>query len=231
MVLAEQIALFRRWTWILRRDGFAPFIKRGFSFLLWCFFNYQTFYLYRITLGKKLDEVEFTPKIQNFTLKVISNNKQVDELVANGFDFGSFVISADRRLDKGAIAICAFVERKLTHISWVAMTQVAKDSITGIPYPVDFPNNEAYSGGTVRNPKYQRLVNLPTSVVFLKAMQFVWQSGKTVFRFVVSKSSPLARNALAKGVGAKPYGEGRYLKLLWWKSWQEKPIEIAKLAQ
>jgi len=229
MALADAIALFRRWVWILRKDGLTPFIKQGFLFLIRCLFSYQTFYLYREILDNKLDEVESTPKIHNFALKIISANEQTDELMASGFDFGSFVISADRRLDRGAIAFCALVERKLTHICWVAMTEQAKDSITDIPYPVDFSNNEAYLGRTVKNLKYWRMGNFSVTIVYLKAMQFLWRSGKTVCRFVVSKNNLITQNVLAKRIGARPCGEGRYLKLLWWKFWKEKPIQAAKI--
>jgi len=223
MTLADAIALFRRWVCILRKDGLTPFIKQGFLFLIGCLFSYQTFYLYRITLDNKLDEVESTPKIHNFALKIISSNEQTDELMTSGFDFGSFVIRADRRLDRGAIAVCAFVKQKLIHIAWVAMTQAAKDSLTCIPYPLDF-SKEAYLGRTGKNPKYQRLGNFSASIIYLKALQFLRRSDKTACRFVVSKSNLVTQNALAKRVGARPYGEGHYLKLLWWKFWKEKPI-------
>jgi len=43
------------------------------------------------------------------------------------------------------------------------------------------------------------------------------------------KSNFVTQNALAKRFGAKPYGEGCYLKLLWWKFWKEEPIKQGRL--
>ncbi len=109
------------------------------------------------------------------------------------------------------------------------MTEQARDSITDIPYPVDFSNSEAYLGRTAKNPKY-RQTDISVYVYF-KVLQLLRQSGAITCRFVVSKSNRITQNALAKRVDAKPYGEGHYLKLLWWKFWKEEPINAAKERQ
>lgn len=53
------------------------------------------------------------PKIQHFTLKVISANQEVEELTAEGFDFRRWHPMHRKRLDKGAIAFCILVEKDL----------------------------------------------------------------------------------------------------------------------
>lgn len=211
--------LFRRGKYSLQTEGLIAFIKRGFLFLLRCFFRYETYYLYTSPLNKA-SEVEPTPRIQNFTLEIISTKQQFDALVANGFDLGFHVIGMEERLNKGAIAFCAFVERDLAHIFWVAMSEEAKTSLTELSYPVDFLNGEAYLGWIETSPRYRRM-GIGRYARF-KMLQYLRNRGQTLHPYVVSKSNLTGQKFEAE-VGAKRCGEGRYLKLLWCKSWKEKP--------
>ena len=215
---------YKTGKYILQKEGLIPFIKQGISFVVRCFFSYETYYLYRPTLYEA-SEVEPTPKIQNFTLEIISTREQVDELVANGFDLGFHMIGIEERLNKGAIAFCVFVERDLAYIAWVAMSEEAKNSLTELPYPVDFLNGEAYQGWSETSPRYRRM-GIGRYVRF-KKLQYLRDRGRTLHPYVVSKSNLTSQEFETK-VGAKCCGEGRYLKLLWWKFWKEKPIGQAK---
>lgn len=210
----------------LQKEGLIPFIKQGFSFLAWCFFRYQTFYLYEMTLNEA-SEVEPAPRIQNFTFEIISTKQQVDDLVAEGFDFGSYsnLHTFRKRLNAGAVAFCIFVGKELASVDYVAMTEQAKNSLTQLPQAVDFLNNETYSGPSETKRKYRRMGFHDYRVSQLSL--FLRQRGKTVDRYAIDKSNVAAQKAMAK-FAPRIYAEGRYLKLLWWKSRKEKPIGQAK---
>ena len=210
--------LFRRAKHVFRTEGLIPLLWQGFTFLAGYFFRYRTYYLYEYTLGQG-DEAEFTPKIQDFTLEVVSTNQQADELAARGLDFRLQDSHASRRLDQGAIAFCIFVGRELVHIGWVALTQEAKESLNEPRYKVDFASGEVCVGGVWTNPKY-RGRGLMTYGYF-KRSQFLKQRGKVLGRASVIKGSIAAQRVHAK-FNSRVYAEVRYLKILCWKFWKEK---------
>jgi len=210
---------------ILQTEGLIPLVKRGFLFVVGLFFKYQTYDLYEIAIAdwlKHRDEADHFPKIEDFTLKIVSTNLEADELEAEGLEFRSHRRNARQRLDKGAIAFCVFVGKELAHIFWVAMSEEAKDALRELPYEVDFSRNEAIHGDLWTNPKYRGL-RLPTYVGF-KARQFLWENGKTFDRGPVARGNIAAQRAY---VDASPrlYAEAHYIKILWWKSWKEKPLQ------
>lgn len=144
--------------------------------------------------------------------------------MADGFDLGWLPLKADEWLKNGVVAFCAFVGRELVHMSWVAMNEQAKDSLDDFPFPVDFSNKEAYLGWTVKNPKYRRVGLSVPLYVYFEIMWSLREQGITACHFVVGKSKTVSRNTLAKRVPIRPYREGCYLRLFWWKFWKEKPL-------
>ncbi len=215
--------LFRRAKYIFQTEGLIPLLRQGFAFLIGYFFQYGTYYLYEYAV-KERNETDFMPRIQNFTFKVFATNQQADKLVADDLDFRSYVINARQRLDKGAIAFCVFVDRELAYIGWVAMSEEAKKSLTQLPIQVDFSNNEAYTGSIVTNPKYRRMGL--TEYVYFKKLQFLKERGRVAVRAVVATNNIAVQQLYAR-LGSKLYAEARYLKLLWWRLWKEKPLTPA----
>lgn len=208
---------------ILKTEGIASLVRNGFKFLVSNFFVYDTLYLYATSLEhfRTLDETDFRPKIDNFTLKIVSTNQEADRLEAEGIEFHSSTHNSRQRLDKGAIAFCIFVGRELANIGWIAMTEQA----TSTHMKVDFSNNEAHAEWAWTNPKYRRMGF--EQYASFKRRQFVFSKGKTVFRSDIDKSNVAPQGSVGKF--DSKYGEGRYLKILWWKSWKEtylKPDEL-----
>lgn len=146
---------------------------------------------------KERNEADFMPKIQDFTLKIVFTNQQADDLaVAMGVDFRSYSNNAKRRLDKGAIAFCIFVENEIANISWVAMTQEAKDTFDPLPYRVFFSDKEACLGGDMTIPKYRR-ENLGVYGIF-RRVQYLREKG-----IIVSRSAVLTSNIASQKMDAK----------------------------
>ena len=216
---------FDRAKQIYRNEGLVSLLRRGFRFLVYCVFEHRTYYLWGNDVEdvRSSNEADFMPKVDNFTLKIISTNQEADELEAGGLEFRSHVPNGRERLDKGAVAFCIFIGRELANIVWVAMTQQAKDSLNQPPFKVDFSNNESLSAGSWSSPKYRR-----------KGLQ-VYNNLKR-FEYLLDKAVVVDWGALEKGnigaqkanteFGGKIYAEGRHLRILWWKSWKETPLPL-----
>jgi hypothetical protein len=186
-------ALFTRAKVIYQTEGLLSVLSRGLRFLV---HRYDTYYIYKHTM-KERNEADFMPKIQDFTLKIVFTNQQADDLaVAMGVDFRSYSNNAKRRLDKGAIAFCIFVENEIANISWVAMTQEAKDTFDSLPYRVFFSDKEACLGGDMTIPKY-RGKNLGVYGIF-RRVQYLREKG-----IIVSRSAVLTSNIASQKMDAK----------------------------
>jgi len=163
---------------------------------------------------KKRDEADFLPKIDNFTVYRVSSNHQADMLAARGVDFRECFFNSREALDKGAIAFCIFVGGEFAHIGWVALTEEAKNTFDAIPYPVDFRNNEACTGGTLTLPKF-RGKGLMKYGYFLR-FQFLREKGVRVSRNAVNADNRISQRVHAK-FKPRVCGELRYLRVLKWK--------------
>lgn len=214
------IELFQRAQEILRTEGLMSLLRRGLKFVRGWFFQCQTYYLYEHQM-KKRNEAGFLPRIKDVSFEIVFTNQQADDLAANGLEFRSPDGKDRERLDKRAIAFCFFVEHELAHKGWVAMSEEAQMSLARLPHKVDYLKGEAYCGGTFSNPKY-RGSGLMT-YGYLKRLQFLKDTGRTVARNAVAKDNIASHKALAK-LTPKVYARGRYLEILWWKSWKEEPL-------
>ena len=213
-------ALFTKAKVVFQTEGLVPVLSRGLRLLVPYIFRYDTYYLYQHTM-KERNEADFMPKIQDFTFKIVSTNQQADKLAADGFDLLLDTTDARRKLEEGAIAFCVFVEGKLAHIGWVAMSEKAKNTFDSLPYQVDFSSKQACTGGTRTYPGYEG--NGLMAYGYFKRLQFLKEMGITVSRNAVETSNIASQKAHAK-FGPKIYAKGRYLKILRWKLWNEKPL-------
>ena len=169
-----------------------------------------------------LNEADFMPRIDEFTLKIVSTSEEADEMRADGVDFRFWPLNYRDGLDKGAIAFCVFVGGELANIGWIYMTEKAKECMEQSRHKVDFQNGEVCEGGLVTNPKY-RGMGLATYIYF-KRNQFCRDTGKTIVRSAVVTDNIAPHRMMAK-FDTKIYAEGRQLRVLWWHSWKEKPLD------
>ena len=219
--------LLKRTNRVYRTEGFFYLLHLGLKFMTGLIFKYQTYFLAEHTLEqvRHLDAKNFLPKINHFDFKVIMTNQEADDLEADGFEFRSyaFLFNARKALDKGAIASCIFIGRELAHMGWVAMTQEALDSLKEPPIRVNFSKMEGYRGGVWTNPKYRK-IGLHT-YGNLKRHLFLANSGAIVSRFQVAKKNVAG---LRGNIDFRPriYAEGRYMKILWYRSWREKSLPL-----
>ena len=117
--------------------------------------------LFDIVYGKNVylyvkdtsNNIILTPKIKNYTLKIISTSKTLKILIENDFDFHE-TSSMDQdtsnieryleMLDNGGIMLCIFVDKVLAHENWVFL----KTSESPDPYFRDMN----YADGAVIGP-------------------------------------------------------------------------------
>jgi len=213
--------LLRRAKDILQTEGLRPLVGRGFDFVKASFFQYGNYYLYQHTVEER-NEADFMPRIQDFTFKIVRTKEEADALAAAiGYDFRRRFVNAKRSLDKGAIAFCVFAKGEIAHIGWVALSEEAKKTFDRLPYKVDFSNGEACTGGTITVPKYRKKGLMAYG--YFKRLQFLREQGVTASRNAVRVNNIASQRAQAK-LGPRIYARARYLKLLWWGSWKERPI-------
>lgn len=215
---------FIRAKHLFQTEGLIPLIRRGVAFLVALFFVSTTYYLYECATSIDINEADLRPKIQNFVLKVVCTNQEADELAADGFEFRSSNNTYRYMLDKGAIATCIFIERQLAYVTWIAITEEAKKSIDPIPYTVDFSKNEAASGATLTNLNYRGKGLAPYG--FVKQIQFLKEMGTETIRGAILTNNISSQRFVTK-FNANIYAEARYLRILWWKIWREKPTDMA----
>jgi hypothetical protein len=211
---------YKRGIYILRKEGSFAFFLNAVRFLRRCVFIYDTYYTCELPLNGPI-QFEPAPKIQDFVFEIVPTNNRLDELAAQGFDFGIHGIRAQDKLDKGALVFCIFIGKELACIHWAATTQEAMDMIFRIPYKVDFLNGEVYIGWSETSPKYKRLGF--SQYLIAEKLKLFATMGKTTGKWTVVKSNRASQRLTIK-IGGRIYGEGSYLKILWWKSWKEKPI-------
>jgi len=217
-------ALVTRAKQIYQSDGFVPLLRRAVAFAVGLLFFRRSYLIYVDPL-KKLqppNEADLMPKIGNHSSKAASSNQEADDLAAQGFEFRSQVPSARERLDKGAIALCTFVGRELACIEWVTLSQQACDAMGQPPYSVDFSKKEAWSGGLWTNPKYRRMGFRRYSS--FKTLEFLLGRGIRTTRTAIATDNVAAHRSRPRFLPG-PVTEGRYLRVLWWKSWKEKPLD------
>ncbi len=218
-------ALLRRARRIKQTEGPWSLLRLAAAYLLSHLFYYQTYYLSvaRTDDPAEQNEADFMPRVDDFTVRIVSTNEQADELEAQGFEFRSCALNSRERLSKGAIASCVFVGRELGHVGWAAVTQEAMSTLHELPIRIDFSKNEGYRGATWTDPRYRRMrLGLHGMLVGRRLLR---ERGVEVVRTAMTKKNAATQSMMVK-FKQTFYAEGRYVRLLWWESWKEKPLNL-----
>lgn len=222
MAFARLDMPYHRANYILRNEGWRAFIRQGFSFVRNLFFSYGNYYIYEKDLSPADGEIKFKPRIDCMP-RVISSPDEFDQLIAQGYDFRA--MNFRRKLEKGALAFCFFVGKELVHVTWLAPNKEAKQEIDYLPFTVDFKAGEVCSGASSTDPAHRgkRLFSSIYSLIF----SYLAKDGILKDKFTIEVSNIVSQRALAK-FNPVITGKGRYLKILWWQSWKESPMEGTK---
>ena len=170
---------------------------------------------------KQMNKADLMPRAEDCAVKIVSTNREADGLETQGLEFRSQVLNARERLRKGAVAFVVFVGREFASIAWVAMSQEAADTLSEPPVQMDFTNGEALCGAVLTKPEHRRMrLNL---YMGLHIRQFLLDRGIATMRGAIGKENAASLKANDK-FSPIVYAEGRYLRVLWWKSWKERPL-------
>ncbi len=199
------------------QEGFVPLLdlmkKDAARFSQSYLFHSGQYYLYEHSLLER-DEVDFLPRVEAFAFYAVSSNQQADKLSERGDDFRRYFYSARQALDKGAIAFCVFVGGELAHVSFAALDEEAKNTFDTIPYPVNYSEKEACTGGTFTFPKF-RGKGLMAYACF-KKYQFLRDKGIKVSRNSVNVKNIASQKAHAR-FQPTICGKVRFVRFLRWK--------------
>ncbi len=181
------------------------------------------YYLYECRLSKR-NEADFKPRTQNFTLKTIFTETELDNLAADGFDLSLDPPETRRGLRNGAVAFLLFVDKELASTELVATSLEAKKAIDKYPYRVDFEHREACAAGVGTNPKFHRK-GLHT-YVFFKAYDYLRENGIEIVRSIVWVNNIAAQKAHEKfAPDMRKYARGRYFQILGLVFCKETPLK------
>lgn len=215
--------LIARARQILKTEGLTTLFDRALLYLKQNLFLFKNFYLYEHTMRER-NEADYMPKIQGFALKVVSTNRQADEISNGGFDDlrdCPVMVNVRRCLNKGAIAFCFFVGRELAHIGFVAMNEEAKNAFDTLPYRVDFAHGQACTGGTVTLPKYRG--NGFMAYSYFKRLEFLREKGYKTSRNAVAADNEVSQRVHVK-FDPRIYARARFLRIARWTFWKEVPF-------
>lgn len=230
--MQKLILLLRRARRLHETEGTAHLAKRALAFLVGLVFEYRVYYVYadRVSEVLGLGESEVMPKVGDLTIAVVCTNREADDLEALGLEFRSYVRNFDARkaLDRGATAICIFAGSVLATIGWVALSPGAKDSLGEPPYRVDFSNGEACSAGLWTHPRYRR--QGLRAYGRLKRLEFLQRRGVHTRWGAILRGNTVAREGRA-WFQPEPRAQARYLRILWWKWWQERPLTSGEASE
>jgi len=205
-----------------REGGVLLLFRRGLGLLRYLLFEHRAYSFYSIVLERdQIPEHAVKPAIENVSHRIVSSSKEADLLEEEGFEFSSRVPDARRRLDAGAIATCVFVGHELGNIVWVATSQQARDSLPDPPFRIDLSGGECLSGDAWTNPKFRRAGLLTYGDI--KRRQFLVSQGIRVSSWAIDRRN-IPPQRFVERLDPRIRSEGRYLRILWWSSWKERPL-------
>jgi len=204
--------------------GLWALTRKVLSYIVEKIFWYNTYYLVDSYLQEMVPEPEaHIPQFDSITYHFVSSNDEADELAAHFEDFRHYNVNSRKRLDKGAVALCIYIDNEVGHVTWLAYSKEAMRTLNDTPFQVDFDNGEMYTGGDITAVKYRNkgLKRYASNVrnEYLKAQGIINKKG------LVKTGNRVSQRALEKlDLGNIYYARARYIKLFGWKHWKESPI-------
>jgi len=220
----ELRALIRRAVNLARHEGPASLARHAFSFLAFLFhrvYMRRDVYLYEHSLEAR-DRSLFLPRLESWELRIIHSDADADTVAAEGLeDLRESYIYASRSLDWGAIVFCVYVERRLAHVGWVAVSERGKNAVDRMPFRVSFDACQACTGGTYTRPEYRGKGLMAYG--YFERFEYLRTHG-----FTSSRNSVEVRNVSSQKAHAKfnptIYGRGKYRKVLRWVTWRTEGL-------
>ena len=219
--------ILRRANNVRERKGIKGLLKAGFQFMAYPFYQRISYYLYITEVNLNDTEAETHPGVDPklLTFKVVTSNEDADKLEAEGFFFRNSITNFNefqglyrQWLDKGVIAFCTFVEKDFASLCWIIPSASVQAAIKAPPLKVDYANHEVFPREIWVTPKYRGLKLY--RYTRQNRNKYLAAKGITFTRSTVEFANSVGRGVV-EATGAKKYGEGYSLKILWFRSWHE----------
>lgn len=218
---------------VLKYEGLISLVMRGFRFFLNRFFMFDEYYAIFMETHRVPEDIEenFLPKTNDCCLKIITTNREADQLISNGFNLGAYELNVRASLDKGVLSFCLFVGREFAHVSCLAANPQGKKIIDPRPLKVDYQNGEVIVGRALTVPKFRRLgLRVYNGYVLRKYCRdnninnIISSVNAHYFPALASNPKAAERHVMSKC---------RFIKILWFthlKETTEEPTTISKIA-
>jgi len=110
---------------------------------------------YRLSISETALASVTTP-VDDVHLHIIESRDDIIDLALQGCENLLHVApGVQRRLDRGAVAACAFVGSALASIDWMALSNEVKPVVDRTPYPAALAEGEACTGGAYTLPRFR----------------------------------------------------------------------------
>lgn len=165
------------------------------------------------------------PPVERCECHAIEDDAAADALVIHGYDdFRIAIPPARMRLSRGAVAVCAYVNRAFASIDWMAFSEEAQHSISRVPYRVSYENRHAFTGGALTSPRFRNM-GIAT-FRFSEQLRYMRDHGFALCYNVIGAQNVPSRRVV-ENHGAQVRRICRYRRILGWRRWTERPAEEA----
>jgi hypothetical protein len=211
--------LYDRSRYIILHEGPRAFVSQSLVFFKDLFFQNGIYFVYEINLDSSKATVEPNSRT-DFILKVISNLKEYDQLIIEGYNLKKYHFQP--LIAKGGIAFCLFANKCLIYQGWIGTTENIKQEFDMVPYKVNFNSGEVCIGGIFCDPEY-RGKRLHTYVLS-KCIQYGSQIEAKKIKYSIKKGNVASIKSFEK-YNHKVLSQWHHFKILWWSSWKETPYD------
>jgi len=216
---------------VLKHEGLKGLVSRGTIFLSHRFFMFEDYYVVFQQLDNlpQEDEGDFLPLSDDFYSKIITTNKEADDLVSEGFVFGAYEPNLRASLDKDVISFSLFIGKEFAHVSCLADNPRGKHVIDPRPFDINYPNGDIVIGRALTVPKFRRLhLQMYNGFVFRR---YCRERGiKRIMMSLNAHSIPALATA-HQDFDSIVTSKCRYTKILCFKHLKEQKIESVSLNQ
>lgn len=218
------LSVIRQARVLARSEGFGGLLRglgRFAGTLTQKVYRNERFRLYELRVDEA-SRIQLSAPFEGVEIHAIETREDARRLTAKGYED---IVLADphlvARLDSGAVALCAFVNREFASIDWLAFSEDARRSFDSLPRRVAFENGDCYTGGafTVRRLRGRGIATYRMSW----AMGYLRDRGSHMHRATISDGNIPSQRTVERLGGS--FGKvGHLRRFLWWTSWTETPV-------
>lgn len=213
-------SLHRRAITYVQERGFLDFVRMVFHTYV---FSRSLLYIY-VCSHTVSTEGDPHPSVANFEAAFVSSNEEADGLARTHEDFRLLDRTASKGLDCGAVALCLYSGNRLTNVSWLTTTEVARRAIGYAGFAVDPEIHGAWTGRVRTQPSYEGKGLFRYAC--MKRFEYLLSLGIEKSCVAVARTNTHS-HVMAASLGCRIVGKGHLVRLLWWQWWRSDQLTRA----